>query len=146
MNYIEYKEGKVYDPAHLRQAKSVEELLLLARQGHPICTTSGREVRLLREASKLWAYDEWFVGIGEDGYWGTCIHQKETYFTNNLRLAPIAVKDGKSLHVGDVIEIVNPYYEHFSDPVTFSSHIMVESDIGSDWGRINWRWPAEVKA
>jgi hypothetical protein len=137
MNYIEPKEGKVHDPAHLRPFD-----IELAKQGHPICTVSGREVRLLREASKLWSYDEWYAGIGDGGYWGTCIHQKETYFANNLRLAPLAVKDGKPLHVGDVIEICAnvdnwvavPYMEHHNT----EDYLRWVNDY-------EWRWPVEVK-
>jgi len=143
MNYIEYKAGVVYDPAHLRPFN-----LELAKQGHPICTVSGREVRLLREASKLWAYDEWYAGIGDGGYWGTCTHQKETYFANNLRLAPLDVKDGKPLHVGDVIEYFcrwngNGYYE-VDDPKCWTK---TKARLPFDIPLLEaWRWPVEVKA
>jgi hypothetical protein len=139
MTFISYTQGKVYDPAHLRPFD-----LGLAKQWHPICTVSGREVRLLREASKLWAYDEWYAGIGEGGYWGTCIHQKETYFENNLRLAPLAVKDGKPLHVGDWIE------ENYSQPLDEepSCELPIWASPKPAYIGLNyeWRWPAEVKS
>jgi hypothetical protein len=90
--YIEYTEGKVYEPAHLKPF-----VLELAKQGHPCADIMGRELRLLREHSSgngSFNFDVW-----QGSYWATNYNSGKY-----LCLAPLSIKDGKPLHAGDVIE------------------------------------------
>jgi hypothetical protein len=142
-NYCEYKEGKVYDPAHLRPFS-----LDLAKRGHPLATKIGEDVRLLREQCEdFYAYDlyctfpipkQWMSVLDN-------VHQIE----NNLRIAPLDVKDGKPLHVGDVIEIANGMSFAIKNAENWVKTI-VASPKGKeriiDMSTIKWRWPVEVKA
>ena len=97
MTYIPYYEGKVYDTAHLRPFN-----LDLAKAGHPLATYQGEEIRLLRDMDSAWRFDVW-----RDSKW-TARTAEDLNWT--LRLAPLAVKDGRPLHVGDVIEFEGHSY------------------------------------
>jgi hypothetical protein len=141
MNYIEYKAGKVYAPAHLRQAKSVEELLALARQGHPLAWThNGGEINLIIEVRpKSYVFSCWDDLLS---MW-VMRPRGEKKLMKYLRLAPLAVKDGRPLHVGDVIE------ENYSQPLGEepSCEIPIWTSpkpayVGLQY---EWRWPVEVK-
>lgn len=143
MNYIEYKEGTVYDPAHLRPFN-----LELAKQGHPLATIGGAEVRCFRAMSTLeekkgfrtsdfWMADSWDVATS---HWFSC----GNFDLNRLRLAPLDVKDGRALHVGDVIEARNNHYDRTQlrdyerIKITDDNMRIVNSKM---W---DWRWPVEV--
>ena len=146
MNCIEPTIGTVYDPAHLHQAKSVEELLSLARQGHPLAWHNGNEVSHIffngiSDSDVLTS-----IGVGvrvwnkDEKLWHT---PRELDSLDYLRLAPLAVKDGKPLHVGDVIE------ENYSQPLDEepSCELPIWTSpkpayIGLEY---EWRWPVEVK-
>jgi hypothetical protein len=128
--HIEHKEGKVYDVAHLRSFD-----LELAKAGNPICTELGQEVRLLRVVAGLWAYDRWHKGSNSKGGWESVSHQEEIWLKDNLHLAPLAVRDGRPLHVGDVIEV----------PSINLTRTATGKDIGKDWINPYWRWPEEVQ-
>jgi hypothetical protein len=134
MNYIEPKEGKVYDLSIPNILRPFD--LELARQGHPLAWVDAREIRLLRKmGGNIYSYDYW----DEDG-WVSCDLHNEKSLDKNLRLAPLAGKDGKPLHVGDVIEV---------KVVMFGGDgwrgVAVTMD---NWHRLNicGRWPVEVKA
>lgn len=139
MNYIEPKAGVTYSPAHLRQAKSVEELLSLARQGHPLAwAINNCEVRYLAQND---ADGRWFDFSHYEPNEQIWINRQRSVFELpvTVRLAPLAVKDGRPLHVGDVIEVKHREWSDFAQ-------------IGCTperWSQIErqghaWRWPVEV--
>lgn len=138
MNYIEYKEGKVYDHAHLRPFN-----LELAKQGHLLADKDGREIRLLREGREgdhVWAYDSW----DKRGFWFCERLINVSALDKYLRLAPLDVKDGRPLHYLDHVERFyqqNEYHHVRWDRTQVG-------DIGFGFWAKNpdkWRWPVEVK-
>lgn len=114
MTYIPYYEGKVYDTAHLRPFN-----LDLAKAGHPLATYQGEEIRLLRDMDSAWRFDVW-----RDSKW-TARTAEDLNWT--LRLAPLAVKDGRPLHVGDVIQSMNCRYDPFKLPEWEAVKVAVDS-------------------
>ena len=90
--------GKMHDPDHLRPFK-----LGLAQEGHLCALRAGNEIRLLRQADGRWVWDSWLQLQGGKPWWeyGGCDFQ---LLESRLRLAPLAIKDGEPLHIGDVIE------------------------------------------
>jgi hypothetical protein len=138
MNFIEPKIGKVYDPAHLRPFD-----LDLAKQGHPCASQHGETIRLLRGSADIFYWDKW---IEDSDFWAhqqgeiECVQGELECVLDTLRLAPLAVKDGKPLHVGDVIEV---------KVVMFGGDGWKGVAVTMDnWHRLNMcgRWPVEVKA
>jgi len=135
MNYIPYREGKVYDKAHLRPFD-----LDLAKQGHSLALSSGAEIRLFRETRiGIYGFDYWLPNFGWSSTgWYNDINDLNLY----LRLAPLAVRDGRPLHVGDVIEVEGRTYlnEWFIKVFELkdSSHITSKSKV--------WRFPNDEKA
>lgn len=137
MKYIEYKEGTVYDPAHLRPFG-----LELAKQGHPVAKMNGNVSGL--EVSHMFQNDSDSTGFNVI-YWNTFWQLTYTPFKSldkYLRLAPLAVKDGKPLHVGDVIEIFNFDVDKYVVKTIKSVAVWrrLRLDLTDDW-----RWPVEVK-
>ena len=145
MNYIEYKEGKLYNPAHLRPFS-----LELAKQGHPLASLDGHEV------SHMFEPIDSFYAIR---YWHPCKKYWYIERTNKkdltvfLRLAPLAVKKDatgklKPLHVGDVIEIYRiPQDGRKSCKWEKCKAVVAHATIlNRKDGALDWRWPAEVKA
>lgn len=148
--YIPHTVGKVYDVAHLRPFD-----FGLAKQGHPLATIYGLEVRLFREMrSKDSAYDaqyawDWFsidsnAWLSNSEYGG--------YLDTDLCLAPLAIKHdprtGKDepLHVGDVIEELFDIGEGLKIvPQTISIDRFHPLDYWL-WfiDMQDWRWPVEV--
>ena len=97
MTYIPYHKGKVYDIAHLRPFN-----FELAKAGNPLATYQGEEIRLLRDMDGAWRFDVW-----RDSKWTARTTEDLDWL---FRLAPLAVKDGRPLHVGDVIEFEGHSY------------------------------------
>ncbi len=90
--------GKMYDLDDLRPFK-----LGLAQEGHPCALRAGNEIRLLRQADGRWVWDSWRQLQSGKPWWeyGGCDFQ---LLESRLRLAPLAIKDGRPLHIGDTIE------------------------------------------
>jgi hypothetical protein len=94
---IQFEQGCVYDVAHLKPFD-----LQLALSGHPLAAKGGEAVRFCRNMNHNMTY--WDCWIDELNLWRVdwdfthCVSSK-------LRLAPLGVKDGRALHVGDEIEM-----------------------------------------
>ncbi len=92
---IKFEPGQVYDVAHLRPFD-----LDMALEGHPLATHDGGGVRLFRETSADGlAWDQWSRYLNA---W-VCEFEPNEFAEGMLCLAPLAVKDGRPLHVGDQI-------------------------------------------
>lgn len=135
MNYIEPKEGTMYNPAHLRPFD-----LELAKQGHPLAWDDGSEVSHIFQNSK----DAFVIrSFGEYKNWDMSKPILEVELKKYLRLAPLDVKDGKPLHVGDVIE------ENYSQPLgeepSCELPIWTSPKPAYVGLQYEWRWPVEVK-
>lgn len=95
--------GKTYPVEHLRTAESIEQLCAYVDAGHPIAWVDGGEAKLLQK------HDERFNcyrAIKEDWQHQTIRIDTLTHF---VKLAPIAYRNGRQLHVGDVIEVLRDY-------------------------------------
>ena len=149
MNFI---PGKTYDPAHLRQPPENWEELVDA--GHPLATARGKAIMHLRPMFKgygvtVYGYDIWMDDLGEwepsnkgiTNVSGLLDHVRE-----RLRLAPIAVKDGKPLHIWDDIDFDfagggDAHRMHDWRLVTISTgKPFIKSILEND---SRWRWPVE---
>lgn len=138
--YIPPTEGKTYNPEHLRAAKNVEELLTLAKQGHPLAWHDGSEVTHLFEPSASFLIAPMYtVRVWAKYHW-SCFGIPN--LKDDLRLAPLAYKDGKPLHVGDVIEYRTNNFSDFdnSQAVTMGWINGLRHHTLPDW---MWRWPVE---
>lgn len=126
---IKFEPGQVYDVAHLRPFD-----LELALQGHPLATAKGEGVRAFRVYHHGGvSFDYWREGAFAGGWLpaGT-IEPANTPII--LRLAPLAVKDGRALHVGDEIDImlIEFWRQHI---------ITARSAINFFPAARAWRWP-----
>jgi hypothetical protein len=97
----EIPAGKTYPVEHLRTAESIEQLCEYVDAGHPIANFEGGEARLLRVEIKSFYYvDAWqgecFISCGLDRH----------FLLDRIKLAPLAYRNGRPLHVGDDIEIL----------------------------------------
>jgi hypothetical protein len=95
--------GTTYPSEHLRDAASIEQLCEYVDAGHPIAVARGYEVRLLRTMNKHsinYSYDCY-----NDGHWvhGLCLCYD---LLDTIKLAPLAYKEGRPLHVGDEIIVI----------------------------------------
>lgn len=124
--FISHTEGKTYALEHLLPFD-----LELAKQGHPCAFADGEEASHIIPHYKeeylncrVWRVGEWRMLIGTD---------------EDLRLAPLAIKDGKPLHVGDLLQI---------KVVMFGGDGWRDEAVTmNNWNRINTygRWPVENK-
>jgi len=139
---ILHSEGKLYDPKHLRPFD-----LALALQGHPLATGNGCEVShiFLSDQQNYLTVRNWLRYL-ECGYWETrsLPIQDKDGTGDHLYLAPLAVKAGRALHIGDVIETC-PWYghgkywerEHIQKP---SDAAMLVEEVGyARYGKL-WRF------
>lgn len=132
---IQFEPGCVYDVAHLRPFN-----LELALQGHPLALPDGSSVRHLRKMSdSYYSYDRWY----EDTSSWFCT--RDIYcmrLEDSLRLTPLAVKDGRPLHVGDEIEFRRDPHDQWATK-------RPECWVFSVWQRpsfgFEWRWPVKKK-
>ncbi|MGL4230406.1 MAG: hypothetical protein ACRDAM_02285 [Casimicrobium sp.] len=135
---IHFTPGTVYDVAHLREFD-----LELALQGHPLATFRGQSVRAFRAMTSgdlpLYALDIWDCNA-IDKEWSCSGHAiPALQLEGFLRLAPLAVKNGRPLHVGDEIK-----WAHESEPEnwrTMHAGLAGLAAIEATSGRIQWRWP-----
>jgi hypothetical protein len=110
-DFLPWVAGNLYDLSVARMLRPFN--WELAALGHPLADiNSGTEVRLLRTegnprepGSVLYAYDKW---ITADDRQPTPAWKTNNYLFCNevgakIALAPLAVKEGKPLHVGDTI-------------------------------------------
>jgi hypothetical protein len=126
---IKFEPGRVYDVAHLRPFD-----LELALAGHPICTPSGYSARLFRALyNQKYSYDYW-TGKG----WMLSGEQCDGSALLNLRLAPLAVKDGRALHVGDEIKVFGSTWMRWAR-VTLDFYNWVK--VLHLQVTMQWRWP-----
>lgn len=128
--FIESRKGKTYALKHLRPFD-----LELAKQGHPLaCQRKCSEVAQLiciREkiyVAVRWAISGWFVSMEEDA----------ADLTRHYRLAPLAIKDGKPLHMGDWIEVNLFATGGKWVECDWTYNLKVYENLN------NWRWPAEA--
>jgi hypothetical protein len=132
--YIEYTEGKVYDVAHLRPFN-----LELAKCGHPLAWRDGIEISFMSETSLnfFWVsvWDESIKKWQDD-----CDYLQE--LSKRIRLAPLSIKDGKPLHVGDLVE----WHGAMGDIAPWRKGIVSLKNINVilDEFRYRWRWPVEA--
>jgi hypothetical protein len=100
-NCNEIPVGKTYPVSDLRRAESIEQLCEYVDAGHPISTSFGLPVFLLRrESDILFNCDVFRFGAI------TPMAIKPSELLKNIKLAPLAYRNGRPLHVGDVIEIL----------------------------------------
>jgi hypothetical protein len=137
---IQFEQGCTYDVAHLRPFD-----LVLAKQGHPLACLYDEipvSVKAFRAMSEYtigfdyWTpkYECWQIGSAVAGM-----------LARNMRLAPLAIRDGRALHVGDVIE-----WRETLDHLWLPRNVD-PSEVGDSWANVrtyygrDWRWP-ESKA
>jgi hypothetical protein len=95
----EIPQGKTYPVADLRTAKSIDQLCEYVDAGHPIATNYGSEARLFHKASKL----IWRLEFYERKSWCLSCGFYEGELLDGIKLAPLAYRNGRPLHVGDEI-------------------------------------------
>jgi hypothetical protein len=95
--------GKTYPVEHLRTATDLETLCALVDAGHPIAAHDGCEARLLRvEYGTFFNVDHWsksakcWISSGLDAH----------FLLDRIKLAPLAYRNGRPLHVGDLIQVL----------------------------------------
>jgi hypothetical protein len=129
---IQFEQGCTYDVAHLKPFD-----MALALAGHPLASSQGHQARNFRMLSDdLYALDWWVAG-----HWhmSSCyVHQLQDTFM----LAPLAVKDGKPLHVGDEMEIYREFADDDASWVLCKVHSH-EMGLALDLRPAFWRWPKE---
>jgi hypothetical protein len=140
-NFIPYTVGKTYNPEHLRPFD-----LALATAGHPLAWYDGSGISHFFDGNQ----EVVTIRVWEKEFW-SCIRINKC-FLKNLRLAPLAVKDGRPLHVGDVIEMakLDEYLPNGLEFAEWSFEKIEPLHIAAitrekEW-RANWRWPVEVKS
>ena len=146
MNFI---PGKTYDPAHLRQPPENWEELVDA--GHPLATARGKAIMHLRPMFKgygvtVYGYDIWMDDLGEWEPSNTGLKKvsgRLDHVRERLRLAPIAVKDGKPLHLGDFVQLRDTDSGNWLFTIQLNRDFYTARRIlsGNDW-----RWPVEEKS
>lgn len=132
---IEFKPGQVYNPEHLRPFN-----LQLALQGHPLASVNGFSVRYLRLSEADWfMWDAW----AEKSCRWLSFEAPTVFAGDSLRLAPLAIKDDRPLHVRDEIEwrasIAHPWQSRNVGP---SEAAAPWDYVRTYYGR-DWRWPKE---
>lgn len=101
-NCNEVPAGKTYPVADLRTAESIEQLCAYVDAGHPVASTYGFSAKCLRRnLPDTYDYDKF------DGNYYLAQVSTDVWLLNNLKLAPIAYKDGRPLHVGDDIVVMH---------------------------------------
>jgi hypothetical protein len=103
----EVRVGRTYPVGHLRTAESIEQLCEYVDAGHPIADKSGGQAII-------------FIKVAEDYYQSLCYHTEYpltpwlNYFVDGdtllevIKLAPLAYRNGRPLHVGDEVIIRHP--------------------------------------
>jgi hypothetical protein len=91
--------GKTYLVEHLRMAESIKQLCEYVDAGHPIATAKGEEGFYFRKKNDKFVYDYISSNHGEwaDGY------HPESVILERVKLAPLAYRNGRPLHVGNEI-------------------------------------------
>jgi hypothetical protein len=131
---IQFEQGCVYDVAHLRPFN-----LELALQGHPLALRSGEQVRLFRDMNGFYfALDYW---ADDFGCWAH-LEVRKKGIDDLLRLAPLAVKDGRPLHVEDEIET---FYMTDHNAYDYEPNIMTFDRFKEVQTPLMWRWPVKKK-
>lgn len=128
----QFEPGTVYDVAHLKPFD-----MKLALAGHPLASRRCESIRLFRSmSSNRHNFDYWDA---DDRSWISQFNLPIERLALELRLAPLAVKDGRALHVGDSIEIKSQPFGRLWQ----SSIVDNRSDVSRDWSARDWRWPKE---
>lgn len=98
----ETPQGKRYPIEHLRTPASIEQLFEYVDAGHPIAACNGAAIKCIRaNISGSTDYDEY----DRAGFWLPKIARNE-YLLIHIKLAPLAYRNGRPLHVGDDIEFL----------------------------------------
>lgn len=133
---IEFEPGTVYDVSHLRPFD-----MELAKAGHPLADRFGRAVRCVRYCNKNGLrFDYWDeyapMWMADYTELGNCAH--------HLRLAPLALKDDRALHVGDTIELVQFFHDEAGEEKRYAETV-VDAELveGLSSGQFDWRWPKD---
>ncbi len=128
MSTIQFTPGTVYDVEHLRPFD-----LELAKAGHPLATDGGNAVRLFRMHSEIgYIWDWWNPRFKKWAH----LSDSETCLPDWLRLAPLAIKDGRGLHAGDEIEVA-VWDDEACEKKSWEA---TTANVGTAiW--TNWRWP-----
>jgi hypothetical protein len=129
---IEFTPGTVFNQKDLREFD-----LEKALQGHPLAClydeqpVSVQAVRRLSEYSL--GFDYWHPQLG---CWQTA-QGLPNMLAQHLRLAPLAEKDGRPLHVGDQIEVFHKdWFRWAKVAMNFDNPELLTAN--GDW---QWRWP-----
>jgi hypothetical protein len=103
-NCNEIPAGKTYPVGDLRTAESIEQLCEYVDAGHPIADKEGREAKSFCRQSQqafLWlCFNEDIGFLDTNGAYDYRILEL-------IKLAPLAYRNGRPLHVGDEIAIKN---------------------------------------
>ena len=131
---IQFEQGCTYDVAHLKPFD-----MELAKSGHPLAMLDseyGSSVRFFsRDSADTYCFQWWDHLFNKWQFYNNHDHMMPKV----LGLAPLGVKDGKPLHVGDSIEIKSQPFGRLWQ----SSTVDNRSDVSRDWRARDWRWPKE---
>jgi hypothetical protein len=138
----EIPQGKTYPAADLRTAKSIEQLCEYVDAGHPIATDFGLDVRLLRRESKNNTFFN-LDSLNSAGDWISC-GLEQHFLIKRIKLAPLAYKNGRPLHIGDEIELDDFVHGWVKTTCTLENkHFFTKKTIASN---ANWRFADELEA
>ena len=133
---IQFEQGCTYDVAHLKPFD-----LQLALSGHPLASRRGESIRLFRSmSSDRYNFDYWDA---DDRSWISQFNLPTERLALELRLAPLAVKDGKPLHVGDEVELCIPGKRSPQSEwaIEWRKHVVSLGSLPTVLQ--GWQWPKE---
>jgi hypothetical protein len=93
--------GKTYPVSDLRTAKSIEQLCEYVDAGHPIAYFDGFYAGVFRRFNGVYAFDFYnqnMQGLANDWH-------EPKFILDYIKLAPLACRNGRPMHVGDEIVV-----------------------------------------
>jgi hypothetical protein len=142
-NCNELPQGKTYDSADLRAAESIEQLCALVDAGNPIANNKGQQVFMFQRFNEsCFAWNE--VNIFNTVVRKVAVEVVDKYgILNQVKLAPLAYRNGRPLHVGDVIKIQHGDYMAESDWWDIEMDMDTLTTVPFELG--HWRFADEVE-
>ena len=131
---IQFEQGCTYDVAHLKPFD-----MELAKSGHPLAMLDseyGSSVRFFsRDSADTYCFQWWDHLFNKWQFYNNHDHMMPKV----LGLAPLGVKDGRALHVGDEIERAYDYGQF----TAWNAGKVRADDVRHDWHNKDWRWPKQ---
>jgi hypothetical protein len=143
-NCNEIQEGCVHLSHNLKKAESSKQLFDYINAGHPIATDAGYAVRLLRfyGEQKPYGWKQYHLDYFDGKHWhnNQC---SEGNLLDYIKLAPLAYRNGRPLHVGDRIQIEDMFKRPWVDLTVTAASIrwLIDSSDAPIW-----RFADEVEA